>query len=1700
MYRGYTHTASVVGLTSAERSGLNPDVADQLTEVDRNAVLEQQQIDQCHDKEDYSHQLQQLQLRRSKSNIHEGKDGTAQQQQPQRSQHATLALPSSSATTAPPSPALDSSASTALRSLQQAPPPGSLLSQAGAGGGGAAVQPARHRPKVVDKATLDRRSTMHLQLDAILNQQIKALLDPNDPSVSRPEMASWDASQLDQLVASLKPQHLPELIRQSMLINELQPAKLMTWKNLTLVNSHGQPLLNNVTGYLAPGHMVGVFAGPDGGATPLLNVLGQRKVQGKVSGEILYNAKVPDETFNKTVGYVVKEDPHLATLTVYETIYFSARLRLPSPTPDSLVRFRVLMIMKLLGLSHVANNLVGNASIRGISGGEKRRVSFAVEMVVGHSVLLADLPTNGLDSATAFALMRTMRFACRAATSMLCSIVQPSPELFRLFHRVVVLSKGATVYFGPPEYAETHLAGLGFIRPPAKTVPQFLEELSAAPEKFYQPTLARAVSDWPAPGSAAATLTEWEEKQLGASHTKSLGILRPTGKAAHAVDPRRGDCWNRLVDAYERSEFRELLDEAMVAELNRSREEERALEAARERQDPAARVSLAQSGLMKYWYRRYNSSPWQQMQQNVTRLATLFYRDRGMWRDTWVVNSLMSVFLGSLFYDLHDSQQDMSNRVGLLFFFAAYIGFGGLSLAPVISYHRPTYYAQMTASYFHPFTYFFSFVLLLTPIVIIDTFLLLLPAYGLANLTGGIGHAEFGFALVCLIVTALASRSWVLIVLSLSKNETLANVGLVESNILFFLLAGFLIRGDEIEAAYYWFHIIDYFTYSFRALAVNDLAPRYQDCDRSLPGCNFNTGDDALTLLYGLHSGSKPWIDFARLCGVWGAFTIAAAFAYLLINWDVPDDTEGPNWGAAIPTRFSSVTLDSTSSMPPDAPAEGGKGLQDATSTDVGVAAPGSVEMAEPAKDNQQRLQADGGRGMDGVDGRDGVDGQQQGVASPRKKVAREGTIEGFHFKKAYIQWRDLCYDVVLPDGSTRRLLNQVYGYAAPGKMCALMGASGAGKSTLLDVLAGLKNQGTISGELLINGRPRDEMFTSIVGYAEQFDSHSPLATIFEAVRFSGRLRLPSTVTDHELDKKVRNVLSVLEIDHLANAIIGSPGMGGVAPEIRKKVTIAVELIMEPAILFLDEPTTGLDSAGAYAVIATVNKLSQHMAVVCTIHQPPIEIVNMFSQIILLKAGGEVVYFGPMDQLTSYFHSQGLGEAAPDKNPVDFALEQLKQANELAAGHKQGLSDDPLHSSKPAQPNAQPVQGQGEGEQQHAPPPGEAVTQVHVQGGSEEEKVAGDEKSRADSLHYDTPQLTLHAGAAGRLPQAFLESEQSKEVRVILERGICPAEEVASDQAAEVSLQERRGDKAWFTTQVAELTRRNFLTIVRNRFGLKVRFGTTILFSFFVGTIFLRLGYNQQWGSERLSVIFIAVANTLYGSSAFLPEVYMTRTIYFREHTARMYSAGAFFVARYLGDAPFVIAEVFIQSVMLYFLTHLTSYDHSVNFGYFFWCLLIVRWMSIAMTHTFGTVVASPGFAATLLIAYMNTMFAACGFFQPRPSFPQWWVWYFDLVPIRYALDFLVQREYVNDQFYCDDSEKVLVYADEVNCPAQSQLQPSGFYLQCPYACGADFLVHFGVQASDTWQVRNFAILHCFMIFFFITAYLSLRLINHIKR
>ena len=263
---------------------------------------------------------------------------------------------------------------------------------------------------------------------------------------------------------------------------------------------------------------------------------------------------------------------------------------------------------------------------------------------------------------------------------------------------------------------------------------------------------------------------------------------------------------------------------------------------------------------------------------------------------------------------------------------------------------------------------------------------------------------------------------------------------------------------------------------------------------------------------------------------------------------------------------------------------------------------------------------------------------------------------------KAVLTWENLCYDVPVPDGQLR-LLSNVFGYVAPGSLTALMGASGAGKTTLLDVLAARKNVGVVSGDFLVDGRKPGTSFQRSTAYAEQLDVHTSTQTVREALRFSADLRQSYDVPQAEKHAYVEEIISLLEMEDIADAIIGTPE-SGLSVEQRKRTTIGVELSAKPELLlFLDEPTSGLDSQSAFNIVRFLRKLARAgKCILCTIHQPNSALFENFDRLLLLQTGGECVYFGSIGKDTSvlldYFHRNG-ADCPPDANPAEWMLDAI---------------------------------------------------------------------------------------------------------------------------------------------------------------------------------------------------------------------------------------------------------------------------------------------------------------------------------------------------------------------------------------------------------------------------------------------------------
>ncbi|KAI9214566.1 hypothetical protein DS838_000516 [Geotrichum bryndzae] len=257
--------------------------------------------------------------------------------------------------------------------------------------------------------------------------------------------------------------------------------------------------------------------------------------------------------------------------------------------------------------------------------------------------------------------------------------------------------------------------------------------------------------------------------------------------------------------------------------------------------------------------------------------------------------------------------------------------------------------------------------------------------------------------------------------------------------------------------------------------------------------------------------------------------------------------------------------------------------------------------------------------------------------------------------------WQNINYTVPVNDGK-RQLLKNVQGYVKPGTMTALMGESGAGKTTLLNVLSQRISVGVITGDLLVNGSPTDASFKRSTGYVQQQDLHLAESTVRESLRFSARLRQPTSVPDSEKLEWVEKVIDLLGMRSYAEAFVGKVGQG-LNVEQRKKLSIGVELAAKPSLLlFLDEPTSGLDSQSAWGVVQLMKNLaSAGQSILCTIHQPSATLFEEFDRLLLLKKGGETVYFGDIGEnsstITNYFESHGSRKCEPSENPAEYILE-----------------------------------------------------------------------------------------------------------------------------------------------------------------------------------------------------------------------------------------------------------------------------------------------------------------------------------------------------------------------------------------------------------------------------------------------------------
>lgn len=246
-------------------------------------------------------------------------------------------------------------------------------------------------------------------------------------------------------------------------------------------NDNMRQILFDITGCCRPKEVLALMGPSGSGKTTLLSIIGSRAQSAmRRTGDIAFNGQKLNKRFKRQLGFVMQDDLLYESLTVYETLYYAAMLRLPQHMDHEAKIDRVETVITALGLSSCKDTIIGGFFRKGISGGERKRASIGHELLINPSILLLDEPTSGLDSTTAMHLLQLLRELSQGGRAIVTTIHQPSSRLYQQLDKLLLLSQGHALYYGRGDLADEYFDKLGYTLPYRVNVADFILDLSSA--------------------------------------------------------------------------------------------------------------------------------------------------------------------------------------------------------------------------------------------------------------------------------------------------------------------------------------------------------------------------------------------------------------------------------------------------------------------------------------------------------------------------------------------------------------------------------------------------------------------------------------------------------------------------------------------------------------------------------------------------------------------------------------------------------------------------------------------------------------------------------------------------------------------------------------------------------------------------------------------------------------------------------------------------------------------------------------------------------------------------------------------------------------------------------------------------------------------------------------------------------------------
>ncbi|KIJ14869.1 hypothetical protein PAXINDRAFT_169539 [Paxillus involutus ATCC 200175] len=939
-------------------------------------------------------------------------------------------------------------------------------------------------------------------------------------------------------------------------------------------------ILSGFEGVVTPGEMLLVLGRPGSGCTTFLKTIAnQRGDYHAIHGDVHYDSFTPEDIAQRYRGDVVycpEDDVHFPTLTVEQTLSFAATMRAPrkrlaNQSREEYTKLVVEVLMRIFGLEHARDMVVGDAAIRGISGGQKKRVSIAEALSCRSKIHAWDNSTRGLDASTALEFVRALRIATDIGrVTTVVSIYQAGEQLYNLFDKVCVINEGKMAYFGPAKDARQYFIDMGYEPQNRQTTPDFLV---AATDPSGRKV--RGGCEGTVPRTADDMASYFKKSTLGQLNRSSL------------------DSYLSLY--VNKPELKKAYDVSAGSEHARHAPKSHAY---------TLSVPMQVRAVMR---RRWQILKGDWVTQ-VVHLGTQIFQ---------------AIIMGTVFLQVQDTTSAYFSRGGVLFFALFFGSVSAMAELGALFAQRPIVLRHQKAAMYYPFIESLAHTVVDVPITLVIQTVFAVLFYFLVGLQKS--AAQFFTFLLFVFTVTLVMKAFFRSIAAAFRAESSAVSLAGFSVMLLALYTGYTIPRPSIVGALRWITYLNPLRYAFESLLVNEFhtlngtcttlvpqGPGYENitlanqvCTAvgSQPGLATVDGNAYVSLSFG-YEYSNLWKNFGIVC-IFGLGFLAFLLTMTEFNTSSAFDTTVTLFKQG---SRAEVITESTPELIDEEKAAGGEAYR------------------------SRNVTSD---------------------ASEKPAFKKSATTDIF-------SWKHLQYVVPLAGGETRKLLDDISGYVAPGRLTALMGESGAGKTTLLNVLAQRASTGVVLGDRLVNGQALPADFQAQTGYCQQMDTHIPESTVREALLFSAKLRQPESVPMPEKEAYVDKCLKMCGLEAYADAIVGSLGV-----EHRKRTTIGVELAAKPKLLlFLDEPTSGLDSQSAWAIMTFLRELADNgQAILCTIHQPSAELFQVFDRLLLLRKGGQTVYFGDIGEgsstLLEYFERNGGPHCDPDANPAEYMLDVI---------------------------------------------------------------------------------------------------------------------------------------------------------------------------------------------------------------------------------------------------------------------------------------------------------------------------------------------------------------------------------------------------------------------------------------------------------